>query len=193
MDRLGYVLPEFDLEFPYFPTEFTQVNPAINRVLVRRALALLDPQPGERIADFFCGLGNFTLPVARRGATVVGVEGNPALVKRAADLAADNGLAALASFRTANLFEATPASIETLGPLDKILLDPPREGAIALVKALPGDGAPSRDRVCLVLAGDARARRGGAGARPWLHSRGRGRRQHVPAHRACRVHRVVRA
>jgi len=144
VDRLGYVLPEFDLEFPYFPTEFTQVNPAINRVLVRRALALLDPQAGERIADFFCGLGNFTLPVARRGATVVGVEGNPALVKRAADLAAGNGLAVLASFRTANLFEATPASIETLGPLDKILLDPPREGAIALVKALPGDGAPSR-------------------------------------------------
>ncbi len=65
---LAYVLPEFDLRFPYSPTEFTQVNPAINRVLVRRALALLDPRPGERIADFFCGIGNFTLPIARRGA-----------------------------------------------------------------------------------------------------------------------------
>jgi 23S rRNA (uracil1939-C5)-methyltransferase len=144
IDRLGYELPEYELEFPYSPTEFTQVNPAINRVLVRRALALLDPQPGERIADFFCGLGNFTLPIARRGAAVVGIEGNAALARRAADVAAGNGLAARARFRTANLFEATPASIEALGPLDKVLLDPPREGAIALVKSLPGDGPPAR-------------------------------------------------
>lgn len=142
--RPAYTLPEFGLEFPYAPTDFTQVNPSINRVLVRRAMALLDPQPGERVADFFCGLGNFTLPIARRGATVVGVEGSPSLVRRAAELAADNGLAERASFRTANLFDATPASIEALGPLDRALLDPPREGAIALVKALPGDGPPTR-------------------------------------------------
>jgi len=141
---LAYALPEFDLRFPYSPTEFTQVNPAINRVLVRRALALLDPRPGERIADFFCGIGNFTLPIARRGATVVGIEGNAALVQRAADNAAANGLAARASFRVDNLFAATPESLEALGPLDKVLVDPPREGAIALVKALPGDGAPER-------------------------------------------------
>jgi 23S rRNA (uracil1939-C5)-methyltransferase len=142
--RLAYTLPEFGLEFPYAPTEFTQVNPAINRVLVRRAVALLGPQPGERIADFFCGLGNFTLPIARRGATVVGVEGSASLVRRAGELAAANGLAERASFRAANLFEATPESVEALGPLDKVLLDPPREGAIALVKALPGDGPPAR-------------------------------------------------
>jgi 23S rRNA (uracil1939-C5)-methyltransferase len=141
---LAYALPEFDLRFPYSPTEFTQVNPAINRVLVRRALALLDPRPGERIADFFCGIGNFTLPIARRGATVVGIEGNAALVQRAADNAAANGLAARASFRVDNLFAATPESLEALGPLAKVLVDPPREGAIALVKALPGDGAPER-------------------------------------------------
>ena len=142
--RLAYALPEFDLVFPYSPTEFTQVNPAINRVLVRRAVSLLDPRPGERVADFFCGLGNFTLPIARRGAAVVGVDGSPALVRRAADIAAANGLADRASFRTANLFEATPESLDALGPLDKVLLDPPREGAIALVKSLPGDGAPER-------------------------------------------------
>jgi 23S rRNA (uracil1939-C5)-methyltransferase len=141
---LAYRLPEFDLRFPYSPTEFTQVNPAINRVLVRRALALLDPRPGERIADFFCGIGNFTLPIARRGATVVGIEGSATLVARAAENAALNGLAATATFQVGNLFAATRESLEALGPQDKILVDPPREGAIALVKAIPGDGAPRR-------------------------------------------------
>jgi 23S rRNA (uracil1939-C5)-methyltransferase len=142
--RLSYALPEFDLLFPFSPTEFTQVNPAINRTLVRRAIALLDPMPGERVADFFCGLGNFTLPIARGGATVVGIEGNAALVRRATEIAAANGLAERASFRAMNLFEATPETIEALGTLDKALVDPPREGAIALVKALPGDGPPER-------------------------------------------------
>ena len=141
---LAYALPEFDLVFPFSPTEFTQVNPAINRTLVRRAVALLDPKPGERAADFFCGIGNFTLPIARRGATVVGVEGNAALVRRAEQIAALNGLAERASFLSMNLFEATPEAIEALGAIDKVLVDPPREGAIALAKALPGDGPPER-------------------------------------------------
>ena len=142
--RLAYALPEFGLVFPYGPTEFTQVNAAINRVLVRRAIALLDPRPGDRIADFFCGMGNFTLPIARRGATVVGVEGSAALVERARENAILNDLSDRTDFRTANLFEATPAGIESLGPLDKVLIDPPREGAISLAKALPGDGNPRR-------------------------------------------------
>jgi len=142
--RLAYTLPEFDLVFPYSPTEFTQVNPSINRVLARRALALLDPHPGERIADFFCGIGNFTLPIARRGAEVIGVEGSSALVRRAEENAMVNQLTARATFRVMNLFDATPEGIEAMGPLDRILIDPPREGAIALVKALPGDGAPRR-------------------------------------------------
>ena len=142
--RLEYFLPEFGLRFPFSPTEFTQVNPAINRVLVRRALALLAPQPGERIADFFCGLGNFTLPIARRGASVVGIEGSAALVRRAEESATLNGLAARTRFAVANLFEAAPETIDALGPLDRVLIDPPREGAIALVKALPGDGPPRR-------------------------------------------------
>ena len=141
---LSYALPEFDVLFPYSPTEFTQVNPAINRALVRRTIELLDPRPGDRIADFFCGIGNFTLPIARRGAEVVGIEGSATLVQRAAANAAANGLTAKAAFQVANLFAATPESLEALGPLDKIVVDPPREGAIALVKALPGDGAPQR-------------------------------------------------
>jgi len=142
--RLAYALPEFDLVFTYSPTEFTQVNPAINRSLVRRALALLDPLRDERVADFFCGIGNFTLPIARRGATVVGIEGSASLVRAAEENAARNGLTARATFRVANLLDATPERIEALGPLDKILVDPPREGAIALVRALPGDGSPRR-------------------------------------------------
>ena len=91
--ELNYTLPEFDIVMPFHPTEFTQVNPAMNRVLVRRALNLLDPQPGERIADLFCGLGNFTLPIARRGAHVVGYEGSAAVVRRAEENAERNGLA----------------------------------------------------------------------------------------------------
>ncbi|MDX9707305.1 MAG: 23S rRNA (uracil(1939)-C(5))-methyltransferase RlmD [Azospira sp.] len=135
-EPLSYRLPEFGLELFFSPTEFTQVNPAINQVLVRRAMALLDPQAGERIADMFCGLGNFTLPIARSGARVVGIEGSAALVRRAADNAAANGLSANTEFGVANLFEATPESLAALGPFDRMLIDPPREGAIELVKAL---------------------------------------------------------
>lgn len=134
---LAYGLPEFDVSMPFGPTEFTQVNNAINRVLVRRAMALLAPQPGERVADFFCGLGNFTLPIARRGAEAIGVEGSAALVTRARENAARNGLAERARFAVANLFAATPESIAALGRLDRALVDPPREGAVELVKALP--------------------------------------------------------
>lgn len=141
--RLSYTLPEFGIEMPFSPTEFTQVNPEINRVLVRRALALLDPQPGESIADLFCGLGNFSLPIARRGAHVVGVEGSPALVARAAANAAHNGLVERTRFESANLFEATEASLAALGRFDKLLIDPPRDGAIEVVKALGAD-APWR-------------------------------------------------
>ena len=142
--QLTYSLPEFDLTYPFMPTEFTQVNPAINRVLVRRAIKLLDPQPGERIADFFCGLGNFTLPIARRGAQVLGMEGSGALVRRAREGAERNGLAHAVEYREADLFEKTPESLAALGHFDKWLVDPPRDGAVELIKALPDEGGPSR-------------------------------------------------
>lgn len=141
--RLSYALPEFALELDFRPTDFTQVNHAVNRILVRRALSLLDPQPGERIADMFCGLGNFTLPIARSGASVVGIEGSPALVKRGRESAVANGLSERVEFGVANLFESTEASLEKLGRFDKMLIDPPREGALELVKAL-GTNAPGR-------------------------------------------------
>ncbi|MEO8136131.1 MAG: 23S rRNA (uracil(1939)-C(5))-methyltransferase RlmD [Betaproteobacteria bacterium] len=136
-DRLAYTLPEFGLVMPFRPTEFTQVNAAVNRVLVRRAIALLDPRPGERIGDLFCGLGNFTLPMARRGARVLGIEGNADLVQRARDSAVANGLDALTEFITADLFAAGAGEFAKWGQLDKLLIDPPREGAIAVVAALP--------------------------------------------------------
>lgn len=140
---LHYTLPEFDLALRFRPTDFTQVNIHINRILIRRAMQLLDPQPGERIADLFCGQGNFTLPIARSGASVIGVEGSAALVRRAGENAEHNGLSGHAQFHAANLFEATMESIRALGPLDKMLIDPPREGAIAVCNAL-GEDAPRR-------------------------------------------------
>ena len=140
---LSYTLPEFDLELEFRPTDFTQVNHAVNRVLVRRALSLLDPRPGERIADMFCGLGNFTLPIARSGANVLGVEGSPALVARGKDAARANLLSERVGFALANLFECSESSLAALGRFDKMLVDPPREGAVALCKAL-GSDAPQR-------------------------------------------------
>lgn len=140
---LSYALPEFGIEHFFSPTEFTQVNPAINRVLVRRAMHLLDPQAGERIADMFCGLGNFTLPIARSGAVVVGIEANAELVRRATENAVANGLQASVDYAVANLFEATPESFAALGSFNKMLIDPPREGALELVKSL-GKACPQR-------------------------------------------------
>jgi 23S rRNA (uracil1939-C5)-methyltransferase len=135
---LFYTLPEFGLRIAFRPTDFTQVNHAVNRLLVSRAVRLLDPQPGERIGDLFCGIGNFTLPIATFGAQVIGIEGSAALVERARQNAAANGL--VAQFETGNLFEP---NLAPLGPFDKLLLDPPREGAIELAKALP-DAWPRR-------------------------------------------------
>jgi 23S rRNA (uracil1939-C5)-methyltransferase len=142
--ELSYSLPEFDLVYPFMPTEFTQVNPQINRVMVRRAMKLLNPQPNEKIADFFCGLGNFTLPIARSGATVLGLEGAVTLVHRAVQSAESNGLEKSTEFREANLFEVTEDSLSQLGKFDKWLIDPPRDGAMALVQALNAESSPSR-------------------------------------------------
>ena len=137
---LYYTLPEFDLTIRFAPTEFTQVNHEVNRVLVRRALALLDPQPGECVADLFCGVGNFALAIARRGASVVGVEGSVELVRRAAANAEANGLSGAASFVERDLYRPDGAGISGLGRFDRMLLDPPRDGAVEVAKALPDDG-----------------------------------------------------
>jgi 23S rRNA (uracil1939-C5)-methyltransferase len=142
-EPLAYGLPEFGITMPFKPTDFTQVNPHINRVLVGRALRLLDVQPDERVIDWFCGLGNFTLPLASRAREVLGIEGSDTLVARATDNYERNrpavpGRRALAttSFVARNLFEMTPAMLVADGAADKWLVDPPREGAFALAKAL---------------------------------------------------------
>jgi 23S rRNA (uracil1939-C5)-methyltransferase len=140
--ELAYSLPEFNLVMPFKPTEFTQVNHGINRMLIRRAMRLLNARPGERVADFFCGLGNFSLPIARSGAAVMGIEGSKGLVERAGENAARNGLGHLTEFRVADLFQMTPEAYAALGHFDKLLIDPPRDGAIELVKSLPDAGAP---------------------------------------------------
>jgi 23S rRNA (uracil1939-C5)-methyltransferase len=142
-DTLFYALPEFNLRIAFTPTQFTQVNQGINTVMIRRAIALLDPQPGERVADMFCGLGNFSLAAARSGANVVGMEGGADLVRQAQNNARLNQLEARAEFIQRDLFKIDMASLASLGRFDRMLIDPPRDGAIALVKAL-AENAPRR-------------------------------------------------
>ncbi|HKU70541.1 MAG TPA: 23S rRNA (uracil(1939)-C(5))-methyltransferase RlmD [Burkholderiales bacterium] len=137
---LYYALPEYDLKIRFAPTDFTQVNHAVNRVLVRRALTLLEPRPGERVADLFCGVGNFSLAIARSGAEVVGVEGSAELVRRATMNAQLNGLADSASFVERNLYRDVADPLAGLGRFDRMLIDPPRDGAMEVVRALPDEG-----------------------------------------------------
>ncbi|MDE2249208.1 MAG: 23S rRNA (uracil(1939)-C(5))-methyltransferase RlmD, partial [Xanthomonadaceae bacterium] len=125
-----------DVELEFEPLDFVQVNAGMNRLMMARTLELLDPQPGDRVLDLFCGLGNFTLPIARRVAEVVGVEGEHGLVERAAQNAARNGIGN-ARFHVANLFEDQRSSDWARQPWDKILLDPPRAGADKVLDYLP--------------------------------------------------------
>lgn len=134
--ELAYSLREFDLRMPFRPTDFTQVNPMINAALVGRALRLLEVSPAHRVIDWFCGLGNFTLPIARTAHAVLGIEGSDVLVQRSRENAARNGLAERAQFVARNLFEITVNDLQDYGSAERWLVDPPREGAFALVKAL---------------------------------------------------------
>ena len=147
--RLSYRLPEFGVVMPYRPTDFTQVNHRINQVLVAKALQLLDPQRGDRVLDLFCGLGNFTLPLATRAASVVGIEGSASLVARAEENARLNGLNARVQFAAENLFEWTVERWNLMNgqaPFNRLLIDPPREGALAVVQILaqPLNHLPTR-------------------------------------------------
>ena len=140
-EQLAYALPEFGVTMPFRPTDFTQVNPHINRVLVTRALRLLDARADERVIDWFCGLGNFTLPIATMAGQVLGIEGSDALVARARDNLAWNQSQrkttfAPTQFAARNLFDMTPELLVADGTADKWLVDPPREGAFALAQAL---------------------------------------------------------
>lgn len=136
VSQLCYRLPEFDIEMPFKPTDFTQVNHQVNQVLVSRAIRLLAPEPHERVLDLFCGIGNFTLPLARVSKEVFGIEGSESLTKRAMENAQHNQLSDRVNFACANLFEVTPEIIRSWGRASKWLIDPPRDGAMALTTAL---------------------------------------------------------
>ena len=144
LQQLHYALPEFGVKMPFRPTDFTQVNHQINGALVARALRLLDAQPNERIADFFCGLGNFSLPIATRARQVVGLEGSATLIERAQQNAQANGLAGKATFSCRNLFDISAEDLIAMGRFDRFLIDPPREGAVALCQALTELGEAGR-------------------------------------------------
>ncbi len=162
---LTYTLPEYDLELLFRPTEFTQVNHAVNRLMVARAMRMLDPQPGEKIADLFCGLGNFSLPIARLGAHVIGVEGSAALTDRATENAKRNShngnslrgsslkghsLAERSTFFPADLYTDQVAAMQRIPAVSKMLIDPPRDGALEVCKLLGRDIRPELKRIVYV-------------------------------------------
>lgn len=133
---LKYTLPEFGIEMPFRPGDFTQINTDTNRLMVSRVVKMLDIRQGERIADLFCGLGNFSLPMAKSGADVVGIEGAENLVRRAQQNARLNGCDRQTDFIAANLFDCTEKTVASWERFDKMLIDPPRSGAYEVVKSL---------------------------------------------------------
>ncbi|MBE5315349.1 MAG: 23S rRNA (uracil(1939)-C(5))-methyltransferase RlmD [Xanthomonadales bacterium] len=136
---LSFRIPAAEVELAFRPLDFVQVNAGMNQRMIARTLEMLDPQPGERVLDLFCGLGNFTLPIARRAAQVVGVEGEAGLVARARDNARANGIAN-AEFFAADLSQDLRGEAWVKRGFDKLLLDPPRTGADACIPQLPLDG-----------------------------------------------------
>ena len=133
--ELTYALPAFGLTFGFAPTDFIQVNAAVNAALVARALELLELTPTSRVLDLFCGLGNFTLPLARHAAQVTGVEGEAALIARARANAQRNGIGN-AEFHVADLTQAVHELPWMRASYSHVLLDPPRTGARELLGAL---------------------------------------------------------
>lgn len=137
---LSYRLSEFNLELFFSPADFVQINADVNRAMISRVIELLQPGARERVLDLFCGLGNFTLPLARRAAQVTGVEGEAKLIQRAQDNAQRNGIHN-AEFYAADLSQDLSSQPWAKQRFDKILLDPPRTGALEIIQQLPAFGA----------------------------------------------------
>ena len=135
-ERLSYRLAESEIEMLFHPSDFTQIHLEINRLMVKQALALLDPQAEEKVLDLFCGIGNFTLPLARRAKTVVGIEGSQIMVERGYENAKHNQISNC-EFHAANLFEPNGKAPWMQTQYDKILLDPPRTGAKEIIEFFP--------------------------------------------------------
>ena len=138
--RLQYCLPDYDLVMNFHPSDFIQVNGIINRQLIPLAIELLDLKAEDRVLDLFCGLGNFTLPIARHCDVVAGIEGSEVMVQRAMENAELNHVGN-AEFHVANLYEAISNHPWSEQDFTKILLDPPRSGAIELIDFLVRQGA----------------------------------------------------
>lgn len=134
-ERLYYYLPDFGLRMAFHPVDFTQVNGELNRKMIAFALDLLDPQADETVLDLFCGLGNFTLPIATRCKRVVGVEGSEEMVQRGFENAHANGIEN-ASFYSADLTKEFDEKTWAQPVYEKILLDPPRSGALEIIPRL---------------------------------------------------------
>ena len=133
MINLHYTIPEFDIEMTFQPTQFTQVNSEINKKMIKLAYEFLAPDKNDHILDLFCGMGNFTLPIARSGATVTGLEGNKELIQLATNNAKNNKLDNV-EFKTVDLFDETKNAQWMEITCNKILLDPPRSGALNVVE-----------------------------------------------------------
>ncbi|KPK10141.1 MAG: 23S rRNA methyltransferase [Acidithiobacillales bacterium SG8_45] len=136
---LKYFLPEFDVEIQFRPTDFTQVNVEVNRKMVARAIDLLELQEGDEVLDLFCGLGNFTLPLARQCDRVLGIEGDETLVAGARDNARRNAIGN-ARFVTGDLYQETELPPWGNAKFNKVLIDPPRSGALEVIKHIPANG-----------------------------------------------------
>lgn len=134
---LSYEIPDASVDFVFKATDFTQVNAAINQKMIARVMELLDPQATDVILDLFCGIGNFTLPLARKAARVVGVEGSGEAVERARLNAARNRLLNT-EFHVADLSKPVDDQSWATEIFDKILLDPSRAGALEILERIPG-------------------------------------------------------
>jgi 23S rRNA (uracil1939-C5)-methyltransferase len=137
--ELEFAIPQFDLSLAFRPLDFIQVNAGLNQKMIARAIELLDPQPGDRVLDLFCGLGNFTLPLSRKAGQVVGVEGDAGLVARARENAVRNGLA-IVQFHAADLAKDLASEPWMQQGFNKLLIDPPRAGAAEVLAQLPLKG-----------------------------------------------------
>mgnify|MGYP006158359247 CR=1 FL=1 len=140
VERLQYFLPEFDLRLNFHPMDFTQINAGINRKIISQALVLLELNENDTVLDLFCGLGNFTLATARRASSVVGVEGSQEMVLRGSENASLNGLENV-EFHAADLFKPIAEKEWASKEYTKIILDPPRSGAIEIIPEIAKLGA----------------------------------------------------
>lgn len=138
--QLSYHLQDHDIEMQFQPTDFTQVNVDINRAMIRQALALLEPGNDDRVLDLFCGLGNFTLPLARHAAHVTGVEGDIGLVQRARENAARNRIDNV-EYHAVDLTQDPAGQHWMQQKYDRVLLDPPRSGAQEMIPHIAALGA----------------------------------------------------